>query len=102
MQRENKIVADFYKSNEWEATRMAYLKSKFGICERCNSAGIIVHHKEYVTIDNIHDPNITLNFNNLELLCRKCHNQEHMQTELGYAFDEKGHPLPPPSRETKK
>lgn len=95
MQRENKIVADFYKSNSWEQTRDAYIKSKHGMCERCSNAGVIVHHKKYITIDNIDDYNITLNFNNLELLCRKCHNKEHMKNKLPYEFDENGDILPP-------
>lgn len=96
MQRENKIVANFYKSKAWEKTREAYIKFKYGVCERCGSAGVIVHHKKYITIDNINDCNITLNFDNLELLCRKCHNQEHMKSSLPYEFDENGDLIVPP------
>ena len=36
-----------------------------------------MHHKVRLTVDNIHDPMITLNFDNLELLCRECHAAEH-------------------------
>ena len=39
--------------------------------------GEIVHHKIYIGYKNIYNPNVTLNFNNLELLCRDCHNKEH-------------------------
>ena len=39
--------------------------------------GYIVHHKDYININNIWDTDITLNFNNLELLCMDCHNKEH-------------------------
>ncbi|SDO79636.1 HNH endonuclease [Halobacillus aidingensis] len=47
------------------------------MCERCGAPGDIVHHKEYITPGNIHDPNITLNHENLEYLCQTCHNREH-------------------------
>ena len=38
------------------------------------SLGYIVHHKCYIDTSNVFDPNITLNFENLELLCLDCHN----------------------------
>ena len=43
------------------------------------SHGEIVHHKTELTPDNIDDPNITLNWDNLELLCRFCHAEVHDQ-----------------------
>ena len=39
--------------------------------------GEIVHHKIELTPDNIDDPEITMNYNNLELLCRQCHAEVH-------------------------
>ena len=64
------------------------------MCERCNcKAGTIVHHKIYLTPDNINDPYITLSFENLELVCQDCHNNEHHGTEAvanGLTFDENG------------
>ncbi|MBU9724135.1 MULTISPECIES: HNH endonuclease [Bacillaceae] len=69
----------FYKSVAWRKCRDAYFASQFGLCEgdKCNNPGKIVHHVEYITPENISDPNITLNFDNLELLCQDCHNREH-------------------------
>lgn len=96
MQRENKAVEKFYKSKEWQKTRQSYIAYKNGKCERCPSAGVIVHHKVYITAQNVHDPEITLNFDNLELLCRKCHNKEHFADEIDYKFDEEGNLITPP------
>lgn len=79
MQRSNPAVAKFYNSPEWKKVRLAYRKYRFGLCERCGRAGEIVHHKKYITAKDIYNPNITLNFNNLELLCRDCHNKEHFE-----------------------
>ena len=68
----------FYNSKEWKKCREAFKESKFHICERCSSPGVEVHHKIYLSPDNINDPEITLSFENLELLCESCHSKEHM------------------------
>jgi len=96
MQRANKQVERFYKSKAWQKTRNTYIIYKNGKCERCESAGVIVHHKFYITAQNINDPNITLNFDNLELLCRQCHNKEHFKDDYEYEFDELGNLVVPP------
>lgn len=72
----------FYNSREWHACKESYIKARHGLCERCLSKGLynpgkIVHHKIYLTPDNIRDPRISLNHANLELLCQDCHNVEH-------------------------
>jgi 5-methylcytosine-specific restriction enzyme A len=67
----------FYLSDAWRRCRKAYFIKAFGVCERCGRPGKIVHHKVHLTPDNIDDQSITLNFNNLELLCQECHNNEH-------------------------
>ncbi len=90
MQRSDPIVNAFYKSPAWIKCRRGYIASKYGLCERCNKPGNYVHHKTYVTSDNIHDPSITLSWSNLELLCHECHNVEHFGRGIAYEFDELG------------
>lgn len=83
----------FYNSTRWQKTREAYYKSQFGLCEKCSNAGEIVHHIENITRQNIHDYNITLNWDNLQLLCRECHEEAHRGlpvTAEGIKFDENG------------
>lgn len=84
----------FYLSKEWKKCRDAYFKYRFGLCERCGENGDIVHHKCYITPQNINDPEVTLNWSNLEVLCQKCHNREHFEkyswTREGLIFDENG------------
>lgn len=75
----------FYKSKAWQNTRTAYAKSVGYLCERCLKdnqyvKGEIVHHKKHITPSNIYNPEITLNWNNLELLCRECHSKQHSST----------------------
>lgn len=87
----------FYKSKAWVKCREAYIAQRYGLCERCGAPGKIVHHKIYLTPDNINDPNISLNHENLELLCQDCHNREHHETipaAEGLRFDEHGNLVP--------
>lgn len=75
-------AAKFYKSAAWKRCREGYLKKVGGLCERCLADGIItpavvVHHRRYISPENITDPRITLDWKNLEALCWSCHEQEH-------------------------
>lgn len=87
----------FYSSLAWQETRKAYTASVRGLCERCLKKGIyqageIVHHKTHITPANIDDPNITLNWNNLQLVCRECHAQIHAHdSRRRYKVDDQGH-----------
>lgn len=84
----------FYNGTTWRKCRRAYFISKHGLCERCPRTGAIVHHKIYLTPDNIHDADVSLSFDNLELLCQICHNQEHFKEHAsvrgGFTFDSDG------------
>lgn len=94
----------FYKSAAWINCKAAYREHVHGLCERCGRPGRIVHHKIKLTPENITNPDITLNFDNLEYLCLRCHNIEHDDwnrisikwsgvTE-GFTFDENGDFVP--------
>ena len=86
----------FYKSQAWKRCREAYAKSRRGLCERCLERGIfrpgiIVHHKIFVEPETITDPNVLLDWNNLELVCRECHAELHSAKEgRRYKLDELG------------
>ena len=89
MQRADPKVERFYKTKQWRQARQQYIYIRHGRCERCGHGGYIVHHKTYITSQNVDDDNITLNFDNFELLCQACHNAIHM-SKVPYAFDENG------------
>jgi 5-methylcytosine-specific restriction endonuclease McrA len=88
----------FYRSRAWRDTQAAYMMSQHYLCERCGSVARIVHHIRYITPRNIHDPNITLSWDNLEALCIDCHNAEHMSKggacAEGLRFNERGEIVP--------
>ena len=90
-----------YKSKEWSRVREYVRMRDKKLCVRCFAPGEEVHHRTYLTPDNINDPNIALNPSNLMLLCRDCHQREHERErtkrvqDVGMEFDADGMPLPP-------
>jgi 5-methylcytosine-specific restriction endonuclease McrA len=84
----------FYRSSAWRKCRQSYFNTQHGLCERCEQPGLIVHHKIYISPDNINDVSVTLNHENLELLCQDCHNKEHFEKNSpvreGFTFDNEG------------
>lgn len=84
------FAKSFYKSQSWLKCSRGFMQSKNYICERCGAPASICHHKKYLTPDNINNPLITLNWDNLECLCQECHNIEHMQKHSKVFFDESG------------
>lgn len=91
----------FYRSRAWRRCRDDFAKARGGLCERCLSRGIInpgtdelplqVHHKVKLTPQNITDPAIALNWDNLELLCKRCHDDERAGAPVRWTVDEMGH-----------
>ena len=87
-------LGGFYNSREWRECRRAYISHVGGLCERCKAKGIIqagrvVHHKIHLTAENYTRPEISLSFQNLELLCQSCHEEEH-RGKRRYSFTEDG------------
>ena len=85
----------FYKSKAWLHCRDAYLSMVGGLCEPCLKAGrytpaVIVHHKVFISPENISKPEITLNFENLEAVCRFCHAEKHSNSVKRFEVDELG------------
>lgn len=85
----------FYKGKAWQKCRVSFISSRGGLCEKCLSegvaeAGVIVHHKIELTPANINRPDIALNFDNLELLCRRHHAEAHGARQRRYHLDELG------------
>jgi 5-methylcytosine-specific restriction endonuclease McrA len=108
MQREylSKERRQFYRSKAWQKCRAGYWEYRHGICERCGRVASQVHHRIYLTDANLKDPEVSLAWENLELLCDKCHAEEHhgggFQTGEGYSFNEYGDLVYSPPVDLKK
>lgn len=92
----------FYSSTAWKKCRKAYNILVHYQCEDCGGVGEIVHHKTPLTPNNINDPEISLNFDNLRLVCRLCHAKydRNAATMDGVFFDADGNLVqsPPPKK----
>lgn len=97
----------FYNSKRWKRCKASYIAKRKaidgGLCETCREElGYIVHHKEELTSENINDPEIALNHDNLKYDCHICHNKENKNEDIceglvRYEFGPDGDivPLPP-------
>lgn len=93
MHSDAKIEA-FYTRQAWRRCRASFLQSKNGLCEICLKRGMIVpamhvHHKVPITPQNLKDPKITLNHENLMALCEECHQKMHRKKR--WRCDPDGH-----------
>lgn len=96
----SKKVEAFYTSWRWRKCKKAFAESKGNLCERCLARGIInagskkqpleAHHKIPLTDDNVDDPKVSLNWDNLELLCKKCHDEEREMKPKRWMIDAAG------------
>lgn len=92
----------FYNSPEWRKVRQAVLMRDRYLCVKCGKPAEEVHHKKHLTPENIGDPRITMNMDNLISLCKDCHFEEHrgehgqgrkegqFRDEYPYEFDANG------------
>lgn len=90
----------FYNSKEWKAFRQTIINERGPICQKCKkiiineykgddengykSKHIQVHHIEEISPANINDVNITLNPDNVMVLCQECHNIIHGRWQGAY------------------
>ena len=69
----------FYSSTRWIKCRLAYMRSVHWTCQRCDNPAVIAHHKKHITQQNITCIETLLSWDNLEALCRLCHEKEHSE-----------------------
>ena len=96
----------FYSSKAWQKARHAYIMHRIaidgGLCEVCGEVpGYIVHHIEHLNEENINDNKITVGSDNLQYVCKKCHDLIHEAEFRGreykpprYSFDASGNIIP--------
>lgn len=97
--RERRMAGNrFYTSTPWRRCRESFIRTRIatdgGRCQKCHvRPGEIVHHVIRLTPENINDPEVSLNHDNLMFLCWSCHNEIHDNTGNNVGFDEEGNPI---------
>ncbi|MGN1200874.1 MAG: HNH endonuclease [Candidatus Caccovivens sp.] len=74
----HKKYKSFYNSKEWKQIKSRKFQEAEGLCEQCLKAGVVragvdVHH--IVPVEK--NWNKRLEYSNLILLCKECHNARH-------------------------
>jgi 5-methylcytosine-specific restriction protein A len=83
-------IRKFYNSYKWQKQRKYKLELENYRCNRCGGLAVDVHHKITLTNKNVNDFNISMNLDNLECLCRDCHNKETHGNKVNYSFNADG------------
>ena len=76
------FAKSFYDSPAWKRVRKSFIALRMGtdggMCQECHDRlGEIVHHRVWLTPDNINDSAVTLSCSNLEYVCHSCHDKIH-------------------------
>lgn len=87
--RDNDLHA-FYTSPVWRRTQARILKENHYECSRCKAKGMVtractVHHKKYLR----EFPELALEDDNLEPICKNCHYKEHHGKKRGFQNEER-------------
>lgn len=94
----------FYNSRRWQQCKKSYIDQRVlhdgGMCEECRTnPGFIVHHRIILTEENITNPEVSLNHDNLEYVCKECHDRfeghgvGHGRVKPLFVFDSDGQPV---------
>ena len=75
-------IQQLYVSKPFRELRRTLIVERGARCERCGAiledpSQVIAHHRVEITLQNLNDPSVTLNPDNIELVCLTCHNKEH-------------------------
>ncbi|AUD65398.1 hypothetical protein BK011_06730 [Tenericutes bacterium MZ-XQ] len=72
----------FYTSRTWRSFREVVIIENGGVCNRCHkvftdTSQLEVHHIKHLKGSDYDDYSKSLNKDNVEVICHKCHNEEH-------------------------
>lgn len=92
---------DFYNTKKWQKIRLYVINRAGGLCEECNGTvcdgkATIAHHKIIVTPENVNDPYVVWNADNIMAVSQDCHNRIHHSVSdnsacmPGLGFDSEG------------
>lgn len=72
-------LKSFYASVAWQRLRASIIAERGPYCQRCGKVAVDpqLHHIIELTPENVHDATISLNPENILLVCRDCHDAVH-------------------------
>jgi hypothetical protein len=87
------ILKRFYASQDWQKFRAYIIAERGPVCQKCgkiisNPINCHIHHIKELTPENASNVTISLNPENVLVVCRDCHDKEHRR--FGYQQLERG------------
>ena len=75
-------LSEFYTSRQWSEFRRQLILERGQVCEHCgqpilNPYDLILHHKIFLTEENVNDYEISLNPLHIQIVHHRCHNEIH-------------------------
>lgn len=79
----------FYSTDEWKDFRKNIITERGNKCTECGKDILIdkqlhVHHIKELTQDNVNDYMVSMNPDNVRIVCHECHNKIHERFGYGY------------------
>lgn len=79
----------FYSTDEWKDFRKNIITERGNKCTECGKDILIdkqlhVHHIKELTQENVNDYMISMNPDNVRIVCHECHNKIHERFGYGY------------------
>lgn len=79
----------FYTSDEWIRFRQTIISEREAKCTECDrnileGKELHLHHIKELTLDNVNDYMISMNPDNVRIVCHECHNKIHERFGYGY------------------
>ena len=69
---------EYLKSEDWKERRKILLEQADWQCNRCSNKATLIHHNNY---DHLGEEVLG---EDVEALCKDCHDEEHEKGEYGY------------------
>lgn len=80
---QSKALQSFYASDDWRTLRQIKMLEAGGKCAMCHkdyytdTSKLTAHHIDPLTDENLNDPYVALNLDNVMIVCHDCHNKIH-------------------------
>jgi hypothetical protein len=84
------VLKSFYASEAWQRFRLVIISERGMTCQECgkiigNPFDCTLHHDKELTPENVTDVTISLNPDNIRLVCHDCHGKIHHR--FGYQME---------------
>lgn len=87
-------ASKLYNSQAWKRLRSSIIAARGSRCQMCgrlmlDDSQLVAHHVVELTPDNVDNPRIALNPDNIQIICKDCHDVVHHRYKAKGTYDKK-------------